>query len=240
MPQDIDAIARNIAGMKLFCDTNNVKFYFCVAPNKNSFYQEFLPVEGMKLPRRIDLVREKLRDTYKIDMIDLRDSLLPYKNSTTLFYKTDTHWNEYGAFLATKQLINVMHKDFATVPEKSIENYEVDSSLELSHKDLVGMIGIKRNDLMYRFTPKHTISTQLDSIGVIDGNKCFASKTQTNNVKVVVYRDSYFTSMFNFFIPQFGSSTLYWTKNFDKNVVKQAKPDAVVFEIVERNLIWLR
>ena len=49
-----------------------------------------------------------IRDSIKI--VRLKESLLEKKKEEQVFFKTDTHWNEIGAYTAYKTIIENMNK----------------------------------------------------------------------------------------------------------------------------------
>jgi hypothetical protein len=83
-------------------------FLFTIAPNKSTIYPEhigFSPSYQNCGKSRYDILLEK-QSAYPIrNFVRLDDLLLNEKKSNPLYYKTDSHWNEYGAFLVSRSIL---------------------------------------------------------------------------------------------------------------------------------------
>lgn len=90
-----------------------IKAFFMMGPNKSSIYSERLP-DGL-VPSEIkysSFFIEKLSSIPSLIVYDPTNDLLTSKSSQGLLYwKTDTHWNNKGAFLAFSGLLKFMNLD---------------------------------------------------------------------------------------------------------------------------------
>lgn len=124
-----------------------VKYYFFVAPNKQTIYPEFLPkwIEqriSLSLSSRV-LLRNYLQQRSKVRLIDPTDALLGNKNSLLSvnqfnYYKRDSHWNSKGAQIGSHVIIERIKKDF---PASNLPR-EPQVTQVLSHRvgDLTNML----------------------------------------------------------------------------------------------------
>ncbi len=80
---------------------NGIKTVLFVAPNKSSIYPEFLPDEVKPSSTKyISFFLSKLRKVPDLLVYDPTSDLLQAKKTEGfLYWKTDTHWNNKGAFL---------------------------------------------------------------------------------------------------------------------------------------------
>lgn len=80
----------------------NTKVVLIVAPNKSSVYPEYLPDELIPSTRKyISYFLDELNNVQNLTVYDPTSDLLALKKSEGyLYWKTDTHWNNKGAFLA--------------------------------------------------------------------------------------------------------------------------------------------
>ncbi|MFN8387050.1 MAG: hypothetical protein U0X92_11595 [Anaerolineales bacterium] len=58
----------------------------------------------------MDQVIAYLRANGKQQVIDLRPALLTAKSERQVYYATDTHWNDYGAYIAYSAIMNELRK----------------------------------------------------------------------------------------------------------------------------------
>lgn len=234
---DIESICKKIIEMKEFCDSLNIKFYFAVAPNKHSFYKEYLPIKPSERPKRLELVKNLLKTNWNFDVIDLREYMTQAKDSLRLFYKTDSHWNEYGAFLGTQKLLDVIKQDFSIEPLE-IEEFQIDTLFN-AQMDLTKMLNLQMSEQHYKFKYIGSLAIpDIEKINIDNQKIDYHLKSYGNNYSTssVVFRDSFFNQMLNFFRFATGKNDYIWTTSFNKKIVLESRPDFVVFEIVERNL----
>jgi hypothetical protein len=88
-------------------------------PDKSTIYPEFLPDSLRPFYRdsRLDQLVDYLEKHSTIPVLDLRKALLAAKKESVIYYKTDSHWNEYGACIAYGEII----KHLASVLETKIK-----------------------------------------------------------------------------------------------------------------------
>jgi hypothetical protein len=103
-----------------------IDYVFALAPTKALVYPENLPLrilwskQRAGRPMRYDQLIRYLKENSVVPVADLRESLLKAKQSTDLplFYRTDFHWNYYGAFIAYQEIIRVINRYY---PEHDLE-----------------------------------------------------------------------------------------------------------------------
>lgn len=61
-------------------------------------------------------------------------------------------------------------------------------------------------------------------------------KSETNQLKLMVFRDSFFGAYYKLVASNFGESVFVWWHNFNPDLITDEKPDIVLYEIVERNI----
>ncbi|WP_310557117.1 alginate O-acetyltransferase AlgX-related protein [Flavobacterium sp.] len=235
--EEIDKISNTILEMNRFCDSLGVKFYYFPAPNSHSIYKEFLPVKPNTKPRRLDLLMDNLKD--KVEIIDVRQNLIAAKSKNRLYHKTDTHWNNFGAFIGTQELIKQIKTDFPDTQLLDMNNYDIKTNT-VNQMDLTKMITIKVTENVYDFAYKKGKEQpkSIIKMDTIDRIPVLVSKNKAKKLKGVMYRDSFAGSMIPFLNTIFGDMTYLSTSKFDKQRIIAEKPDFVVFEVVERDLVW--
>ena len=102
---------RALADTAALSDTRVVLF---VGPNKSSIYKEFLPDKLVVSDKRYStFFLDKLRNTPNLIVYDpVADFLRKKASEGLLYWRTNTHWNLKGAFLAYKgfsQLVDLPH-----------------------------------------------------------------------------------------------------------------------------------
>ena len=102
LPSDLQTIADNLSRVRKHLAACHIPFYLVIAPDKQTVYPEKLQ---MPPPSGATTQADQL-DAYlhtadpQLRIIDLRKPEIAAKTaqSQELYYRTDTHWNELGAF----------------------------------------------------------------------------------------------------------------------------------------------
>lgn len=223
-------------------EQHGIKYYLTIPPVKPRIYNDKTPYYFRINTKHsiLEQLNTYLIEKSKIQLIDLRDELLDAKNKHQLYYKTDTHWNQYGAYVGYKKIIETFNNDF---PE--LEPIKI-SMMEKSTKDFMGdltqILGYKsaREKLDFTLTPKDTFLTpQLTLfINPTDNTshklEVWDVKKGLSDLKIYVVRDSFSENLKYFLSINFSTSYYAWTTDVPVEEVLQKKPDIVLHEILER------
>jgi len=234
-PGELDILVEHVKEMHEFSKENGAEFVFLIAPDKESIYPEFLP-EGIRTSGkscRMDQVLESLQKA-GLETLDLRKTLATNKSSGQLYYKTDTHWNDTGAFLAYRAVLSELIKVFPSLQA-------------WSSADFLPVNRSRVGDLSKLIPLFHPISEEAVILEPIRSRKAVIAqgvdkKTILSETGVksypdaVVFRDSFFMGLLPFFAENFNHSLYRWSFDFDKDLVLSEKPDIVVYELAERYL----
>lgn len=240
----IDKSCVNIYQMKQFCDSLGIGFYFAIAPNKEIMYSEYLPLEGNNRPGFKKLMTDRLKEKYNIDVIDMGDYIYPIKDSVQMYLKTDSHWNNYGGFLAAKKLTDVIGKDY-NLNIISADDYTITPTQLSRIGDLTGMLKIHLSDNDFAIQPKipyRIEKTEIAATAESPNITYTKNEADPDAPNALVFRDSFFTAVVLPFSSSLYQSTYIWSSHFDGEMIireiekTQIKPDFILFEVVERHL----
>lgn len=124
-------------------------YVFVLAPTKGFVYPEYLP-ESLRRVRghaRYEQLAQYLKEYADIHFVDLLPPLLAAKEKTPsplLFYKTDFHWNFYGAFIAYKAIVGQLAHFFPQYDLRSPELSDFDMKIDnnWAHRRFMYMLGL--------------------------------------------------------------------------------------------------
>lgn len=137
---------KNIISNKIISTTEefakkDIETYFVVIPNKENLYRE-------KLPDNIKIYQEETRAEKLLNylqnernmnnVIYIKNALENAKKENLLYYRQDTHWNDYGAFVGFKEIVNKIEPTY-----NYFEHQVYYPENKLVQKDLSDMSGIK-------------------------------------------------------------------------------------------------
>jgi len=215
-------------------ENKNIKFLFVIAPNKHSIYSDELQkiFQRKNTFTQTDQVDTILEEN-SIPYLDLRKTLSQNAQKMQLYYKTDTHWNNLGAYLAYKEI------------SKQLNFAPYEWSFQMGSKsggDLSAFLSLKENimDTQIIAHPKFEAKAKLLPTLFENPKKnhdLYTFGTQdTTQPKAVVFRDSFSNALVPYLSEHFSQVSYVWTYNVLDYIIEEEHPDVVVVEIVERYL----
>ncbi|MFN7988924.1 MAG: hypothetical protein U0529_15735 [Thermoanaerobaculia bacterium] len=221
-----------------------VAFVFTISPDKHVVYPEYLPetIRPVGGTYRMDQLFRALDGT-GVPAVDVRGALLAAKPNERLFEKTDTHWNERGAYLAYEELVRAVREQVPAVPP-ALPRSDFDAvSRDEAGMDLAGMIGLKdvlREERLLLVPRRPRLARTVEPEGGEPwwGNGRIVTEIPGSTLpRAVVFRDSFTSRLAPFLSEHFSRVVYLWQDNFDEEVVRQEKPDVVIQQIVGRHLL---
>lgn len=224
---EISNIANDLRIINDVCEQNGAKFIFFSAPNKNTLYPEYMPYNYVASDNEsnYEMLTSELADCEFY--FDMRSALLGLESPTPLYHKTDTHWNNFGAYAGHALLMNKIGK----IPCGTGNGWYI------AHDrlgDLAAMIypseGAKDMQLHndYEFKYKYTSRFHgLDDVNI-------TTSCENGSGHLLMYRDSYGEAILPYMAEVFETSEFSRAVPYRLTNVKAG--DTVIIEIVERNL----
>jgi hypothetical protein len=218
-----------------------IDFIVVVSPNKESIYPEFLPdsIQQINLKSQLDQLLDYMDPYGQTRIIDLRTLLMDAKNSGQVYNRTDTHWNEPGAYLVYRKILDSLQERFPTVKTYPPEDFTLSS--ETLQGDLSHMLPLTNpfEEQSIVVTPKFTRKAQMLQY---DPNGITITEVAGADLpKAIVFRDSFFNSLLPFVSEHFSRAVYVHSFEVDEELVLKEKPDVVILEIAERYLNqWTR
>lgn len=233
---------------------NNIKFYISIPPNKPDIYEEFIPkyVYQKHGYSKYDQLKTYLEENTEIQIIDLKDALISKKSAGLLYYKTDPHWNDLGAFYAYQTIVERIQEDFPGIIPLKKENFTIRFDT-IDGKVLARMLNMADEfmDVEAKLTPLISMKAKYGQKKNYPIPADFPYKGEYEMVRMVpgsaqpkalIIRDSFTNAMKIYFDETF-STTVYlwdeWKYRLNKEIVENEKPDLVLFIVVEKNLPML-
>jgi hypothetical protein len=253
-PQQLQAFTGYFQSVQSALKPLGIPLIVVIAPDKHSIYPEHLPAY---LSRRGNSPLDQLNQTdLGFPLLDLRPSLLNQKKQTDLplYFRTDSHWNEYGAY---RSYLQVMEKLGFRAPFEAANSDFLRPAPQPSKADLAIKSGTGEVFLdEYTHLRRNFFSKDLNLEDFLSGttsklpanNKTRLSAMHSHRVSgsghegtLLVLGDSFTENMSPFFNHSFGNVVyqhyVEYGRNDIANMAAQYKANAVVFMMVERNLI---
>lgn len=236
-------------------------YLLVVAPNKESIYGEHLPSASSAGQTRLDQLVAHLRTHSTVRILDLRDCLRREKATRNVYFYTDTHWNDFGAYAAYSELFTRLTEAYPSMRPRSRDTFQLGTPV-LWYGDLAQMLGM--NELLEETrielipdTPYGAVQVETDQSKPA-GRYRATMRGSPAGPRAVVFHDSFFLppeergdparaataaklraqSAFRF-VPllaeNFSHSEFTWS-GFDPDLVTREGASLVIQEVVERAL----
>ncbi|MCX6257351.1 MAG: hypothetical protein NTW49_05575 [Bacteroidia bacterium] len=233
-----------------YLDSIHCKFYFVIAPVKQSVYFDELPdYLQIKNPfTRTDQLLKYLEQHTDIKVIDLRKALIEKKGNMKLYCKNDNHWNDIGAYYASSAIANRMKEDFPDLKINPMVNYQL-GNRTVTGGNLAELLGLGTyfKDIDIRMNPQR--SEVFDGSGrkykpdkdfPYPWEYCVVKTTYDHTKpKLLIIRDSFGNKVIPFLSVGFSETVSIWDNweyQLNKNIVIDEKPDAFILMVLESHL----
>ena len=127
-PSDVDEMRLALADIAQVAQRSNTQVVLMLGPDKPSIYPEYLPDEIVPSPKKyISFYLDAFKTVPNLTVYDPTQYFLGIKEKEGLLYwRTDTHWNQKGAFLAYSGLAKALALPIPSVTFKQGGAYSGD------------------------------------------------------------------------------------------------------------------
>lgn len=239
----VDGFIAYLDGLSGYCEKKGAKFFFFLAPNKETIYPEFYP-DGYNIknqPNRSDEIIKKLKET-RIGYIDPRPYFIKKKQEYLYNEKYDAgHWNDNGAFYGHFLILEQFNQLFPEMGYLSPAEF-------LIKKVPVSYLQASRfpidEEVPYYELIQSDVKEDKDIFQTLDlaapdmYHKYYINEKNTEKPKLLIFGDSYFGSAEKYYINHCSELLLLHSHNMVEveSYIKIFQPDIVLFEAVERVL----
>ena len=263
---------RTLEERKYWLEEQGIDYLFVLAPTKALVYPEYLPTALQRVRKSERLTRYQqltnyLQDSAEINFIDVLPPLLEAKQQREyplLFYKTDFHWNFYGAFIAYQAILEKLRVMFPqhNLRQPAFSEFELSIDEHWAHHRFMNMVGLPvslhKNEHYITMIPKpggaYDTAQDLPPEGIYDvyppERPVTAANGKSINLRLILnpaapmksillLGDSFFEKCVYFFSADAKRVLNFRTiVNFPDEIFRYEKPDVVIQEIL--NMFILR
>ncbi len=229
--REIYNLAHNISLVWQYVEEKGSDFLLTVPPNKNTLY-------GGNMPYYDSHIADK---THNVDLLEpkLQELGVPYadllklfrQEDETLYLKRDSHWNQKGALMAYRCIMDGLgyaYEDYKEAPVTRAKDENGDLN-----RMLYTFYGEKELNYHYGIEQKHSYANDAESVEDV----WIETEGQTGSGTLLMFRDSFGNTLIPLLADQFEKA--WFTKEVPyglESLMEQYHPDTVVLEKVERNL----
>lgn len=243
---NLQAAAQSIQATKNWLSAKGIEYVYIIAPNKHTIYFEQLPSYITKKNEHsaTDQLVSYLKKYTDVNVVDLRPALFDEKKKHPVYFKTDSHWNQYGA---NRAQFEIMKNIEARFPGKITPFMLDDEQFKLSSSAGGDLVSLAKTENVKEDNPEPIFDGQCvptNTKGVLKEHETetYTALCDTKKLNAVIFRDSFFSALYPYISRQFHRSTYIWEKMNYATLVKyveQEQPDIVIDEVVERTLPYI-
>ena len=124
---ELEAWVAGLEGRRRWLEARGIRYLFVIAPHKHSIYPEFLPdwVNRVRPVTPADQLVEALTTRSRVRFLDLRAPLLAAKSRGQLYWRTDTHWTDLGAYVAYQEILAALGRWWPELTPVPLSDFEI-------------------------------------------------------------------------------------------------------------------
>ena len=243
--EELKKMTRNLEERRDWLKEQGISYYVLFPRMSHYFYQENVGKgihQYIKKPR-LEQFLEYLQQHSTVNVIDVYGPMLAAKNKypRDLYYRSDSHWNLFGAYFAYAAVIQRIQKDYPQVknpiPLDEINWVETESN----EADLSKLISLSNVITRHEFLPLHpdvNSSTPVAAPNYPEYHSVHPLIVYQGKDSVVpsivMNRDSYSNFLIPYFSKHFSRQTYIWSPLFFPSIIEKEKPAIVISEMMER------
>jgi alginate O-acetyltransferase complex protein AlgJ len=224
-----------------------ILYLFTIAPNKSTIYPELMPNSIRKInpQSRQDQLIEHLKKYSTLKILDLRPALVQAKKIRPAFYRTDTHWNDWGGYIAYCEIISYLQQHFNFIRPRTLNNFQLQQT-EFRSGDLALMLSLPNIfwEKQWQIVAKIPLRARVIPAGDLEPrNKLLTVTVHTCATgqlpAALMVHDSFAHPMKQFLSEDF-SKIVYimnWPLNFFDKIIEKEEVKIVIDEMVEYSLL---
>jgi hypothetical protein len=224
--------------------SRGIAYLFVISPDKHVIYDEYMPATIRRAAvSRIDQVVAYMRERSTVAVLDLRPALLAAKSQERIYHRTDTHWNDRGAFVGYEKIMDALGSQVPTLRTPARGAFEP-QTVRSDGLDLAGMLGLTRvldeEDLV--LVPRRPATARI--VEPVHPNRRLmhpriVTEAAGRGPRAVMFMDSFGAGLVPFLSEDFSRVVYLWQTNLDLQVVQDERPQVVIQEWVGRRLSTL-
>ena len=246
--EELSALADNLVLNEQLLRDKGIELVIMLSPNKSRVYSEFMPdymgepAKDYQLKQMIDYLEKNtdLKIVYNYDALMQAKEVLGTKNSASndgiyLYHKSDTHWNNAGAYVGARELVKALGGDMPDLDLLEIEetaNENCDLGMMLHMQDYFmdkevnySVTGYNENNVKeLEFDVNDVLSYESDA----PDDRC-----------IYVCRDSFGLAMAPYLGSQFKKVYFKHQNYYSAENLEEVNPDVFVLEVAERGAYYV-
>ena len=212
----------------------NIDIYYIIGPNKSTVYSQNLPSQVNVKKDYFLKVHDYLKDNGINNLFYSVSILKKAGKKHETYYRTDTHWNDYGTYIYTKELIKRIYNKDIVGNQKIHEKY-----IKSTGKDLHNFTGLSlkilENNIEVSYSnnkiKKEHIEEDYGSVNI------YKNKNYKLDETILLIGDSYNKALVKHLCAIYKKVIQFQinSSKYDEKVLRQYHLDKIFYIRVERS-----
>lgn len=236
-----DSLEHGLTTLNQYLRSEEITLLIVVAPNKQTIYPASVPAEiqSMAVPSRLDNLITLLKSN-DIPVLDLRPDLKAANKNRDVYYKTDTHWNGYGAFVAYTSIINHLQPSFPKLKPYKISDLKL-MTTGPDVREIPSMMTLSTiTELSFWYVPREPF-VQILHPGDYRSFDQLSWTADSDLPRLMMFHDSFGANYLDDYIGMnFSEADFIHLESMSQYLTKESiqhfRPNIIIIEIAERNL----
>jgi hypothetical protein len=213
------------------------RYVFAVAPDTPSVYPEKLPPGAVSVPGRPvhQLIDHLEREGSPVRVLYPADALAARKDEHQVFLRVDTHWTDFGAFVAYRSIVDALG---AAVPVRALTEADLVFTQRTIKGDLGSKLAPPREEVTQPVRIAYHASHPLydncvDGTGSVIVTHCGIAPATT----CVLLGDSYSYALLKYLPETFRRLVFLQRPTLPPGLLAGERPDVVISVVAERFMV---
>ena len=124
--KDISQIDEGIKAYLGFCKRNNIKCYIEIVPRKLEFIKDkTFRIIPQTEKDKAKIIADKIKEKQNYEIVYPLNELQKANKKDLVFFKTDHHWTEWGAYIGYKALMKKIREDYPRMKAVTENDYDI-------------------------------------------------------------------------------------------------------------------
>lgn len=235
-------------------EKQGIRYLLITPPNKMTVYGELLgdPWISQRGLTRLSQLKNSMQESDKSTFLDLSPSLIGNAEGENLYFKSDTHWTQYGAYIGYLAIAERLESLFPSTRFKRDFTFSKTMTRTCEKEknncgDLTTMVldydrfqeSFRNVDEFANCAVSTDFKINFTNIDTTTPTPYIAKSCPSGELRALVFRDSFFESLEPYLSENFREIIYLW-KGYDQNNIEELlslyKPDIVIEEKAERAL----
>jgi alginate O-acetyltransferase complex protein AlgJ len=237
LQKDLDRLNSTLAGQ-------GKSFLLVIPPNKTSIYAQYMPdqIPVIGSESRLDQFVAYMKGHGETQVLDLRPALVAASSAQPTYFRTDSHWNDLGAYYGYAAIIRALSAAYPNLTARPLLDFDLTAIAGGEATDLPATMGyLPIREEAQELVPRFPNQTTTVSLPTSDGTLIrISTNQQSGSPRLLVFGDSFYSGLAKFIEPDFSRVTMLsyrvGTGGSLQEWIRRENPDIVIIECVERSL----